>query len=72
MGKVKIRCGNKGGFVLLDVLVGLLLVSVSLLIIFGNIALASRNAGLVSERLGRLIAERNERAQNTQVRFFEE
>jgi competence protein ComGC len=72
MGKVRMKRRNECGFVLLDVLVGLLLVSISLLVIFGNIALASRNAGLLSERLERLIAERNERAKNTQVRFFEE
>jgi Tfp pilus assembly protein PilV len=72
MAKVRMRCKSTCGFVLLDVLVGLLLVSVSLLVIFGNIALASRNAGLLSERLQQLIAERSERAQNAQVRFFGE
>jgi len=72
MAKVRVRCKSKCGFVLLDVLVGLLLVSVSLLVIFGNIALASRNAGMLSERLQQLIVERSERAQNAQVRFFGE
>ena len=72
MAKVRMRCKSTYGFVLLDVLVGLLLVSVSLLVIFGNIALASRNAGMLSERLQQLIVERSERAQNAQVRFFGE
>jgi competence protein ComGF len=72
MGKVKRRCRSEAGFVLLDVLVGLILVSVSLLVIFGNIALASKNAGLLRERLELLISERNERAENTQIRFFKE
>jgi Tfp pilus assembly protein PilV len=72
MGKVRLRRRGEAGFILLDVLVSLLLVSVSLLVIFGNIALASRNAGLLRERLQGLISERNERAENTRVRFFEE
>jgi len=69
---MRLRCRSEAGFVLLDVIVSLLLVSVSLLVIFGNIALASRNAGLLRERLQQLISERNERAENTRVRFFEE
>ena len=72
MGKVRLKKRHRKGFILIDVLVALLLMSFSLIVIFGNIALAARNAALSRERLNRLITERNERAEKKPVRFYKE
>ena len=72
MGKMRQKHRHRCGFILIDVLVALLLMSFSLIVIFGNIALAARNAALSRERLNRLITERNERAEKKTVRFYKE
>ncbi|KPJ84030.1 MAG: hypothetical protein AMS17_16810 [Spirochaetes bacterium DG_61] len=72
MGKVRFKKRYRKGFILIDVLVALLLMSFSLIVIFGNIALAARNAALSRQRLNRLITERNERAEKKTVRFYKE
>jgi len=72
MGKVRSKKRYRKGFILIDVLVALLLMSFSLIVIFGNIALAARNAALSRQRLNRLITERNERAEKKTVRFYKE
>jgi type II secretory pathway component PulJ len=72
MGKVKTGGAGRGGFILLDVLVALLIMSFALVVIFGGIALAARSSGLLKKRLISLIAERNQCAENKTVSFVEE
>jgi type II secretory pathway pseudopilin PulG len=57
------------GFILLDVLVALVIASVSFVVIFGNIAAASRQAVTARERLASLIAARNEGVEQRHVTF---
>lgn len=64
MGRLKAR-----GSVLLDVLAALLIASSALLICLGGFALAARTAGKAYEEAYRLIAARNEYAQNRATVF---
>jgi type II secretory pathway pseudopilin PulG len=72
MGKMKQKQRSRRGFILIDVLVALLLMSFSLVVIFGNISLAARSAARARKRLDDLILERNERAETKRVRFTRE
>ncbi len=70
--KQKQKQRHRRGFILIDVLVALLLMSFSLVVIFGSISLAARNAARARKRLDDLIFERNERAEKRTVRFTNE
>ena len=68
-GEAKRRRTSTRGSVLLDVLAALLIASSALLICLGGFALAARSAGRAYERAYRLIAARNEYAQNRATVF---
>jgi type II secretory pathway pseudopilin PulG len=61
---------NRGnGFILIDVLVALVIAGVSFVVIFGNIAVAARQAAKTGDKLRTLITTRNEAVEQRHVTF---
>ena len=69
MGKLRGRKHRENGFILIDVLVALVIASVSFIVIFGNIAAAARQAAKTREKLHELITTRNEAVEQKHVTY---
>jgi type II secretory pathway pseudopilin PulG len=69
MGKLDGKKKKGNGFILIDVLVALVIASVSFAVIFGNIAIAARQAAKTRGKLHTLIATRNEAVEQRHVTF---
>jgi type II secretory pathway pseudopilin PulG len=69
MGKLGGRQRRENGYILIDVLVALVITSVSFVLIFGNISVAARHTARTRDKLNALIAARNETVQHRHVTF---
>ena len=72
MGKLIKKTYRIAGFVLLDVLIALIIASISFIVVLANITYAGKNAALMKERLFSLIAERNVYENEREIRFSKE
>lgn len=69
MGKLDRKDKREGGFILIDVLVALLIATISFIVIFSNVALAARQTVHIREKLYSLISARNETIEQKHVTF---
>ncbi len=72
MGKLVKNRNHTDGFILLDVLVALIIAGIALVVVFGNIAMATRSAAITKERLMLLIVQRNNYAEKSEIQFNKE
>ena len=72
MGKLIKKTYRIAGFVLLDVLIALIIASISFIVVLANITYAGKNAALMKERLFSLITERNVYENEREIRFSKE
>ena len=72
MGKLGRKKNGEGGFILIDVLVALVIASVSFVVVFSNIAVAARQTAKTREKLLSLISARNQTVEQRHVTFTNE
>lgn len=73
MGKLREKINKKTrGFVLLDLLVALLIMSIALVSLFSTISMGARGASRMKRSVVDLITQRNEDVQNKEIFFKKE
>jgi hypothetical protein len=69
MGKLKNGVNPRGGYVLIDVMIALVVTGIAFVVLFSAISIATRNTARIRERLNAYIQRKNDFAETREIDF---